>query len=421
MSIKQRLESRFLEIPELTRESDSFIGLDFLQKNPNLKFMNPFVLYNPTKLIFGQGTVAKISNLIPKNARVLLVYGGGSVKKNGSYDQTISALGKRKVVEFSGIEANPEYETCLKAVDTIRKNKLDFILALGGGSVIDACKFIAAATPFKGKNPWQILTSYGSIIKEALPLGTVLTIPATGSEMNQNSVISRRATEEKLAFASDLVFPQFSILDPTFTLTLPDRQISNGVVDAFVHVMEQYCTRPSDAPVQDGFSETIMKTLVEEGPKALRKKDDMAVRSNIMLCATMALNKLICIGVPEDWSTHLVGHEITALYGLDHAQSLAIVLPKMLRYKSAAKGEKIAQLGRNVFGIAEKSKKVAIKKTIEAIVKFFKKMKIGTEFADYKIGAEAPEKVAANIAKHYKAIGENADITPEDVAKLLKI
>lgn len=384
--------------------------------------MNSFILYNPTKLVFGVGETSKLAQLVPAKARVLLVYGGGSVKKNGSYDQTVAALGKRKVVEFSGIEANPEYETCLKAVEVARKNKLDFVLALGGGSVIDACKFIAAAVPFKGKNPWSILTSYGSNVKEALPLGTVLTIPATGSEMNPNSVISRRATSEKLAFASDLVFPVFSVLDPTFTLTLPDRQISNGVVDAFVHVMEQYCTRPSDAPIQDGFSETILRTLVAEGPKALKKRDDIAVRANIMFSATMALNKLICVGVPEDWATHLIGHEITALYGIDHAQSLAIVMPKLLSYKRAAKGDKIVQLGRNVFGISEKSKKAAIDKTIEAVVKFFKKMKIGTEFADYKIDASlAPAKVAANVAKHFTALGENADITPADVEKLLKL
>ena len=310
--------------------------------------MKSFTLYNPTKLVFGAGSASKISELVPSKARVLLVYGGGSVKKNGSYDQTIKALGKRKVVEFSGIEPNPEYETCLKAVEVIKKNKLDFIIALGGGSVIDACKFIASATLFKGKNPWSILTSYGTNIKEALPIGTVLTIPATGSEMNPNSVISRRATVEKLAFASDLVFPQFSILDPTFTLTLPERQISNGVVDAFVHVMEQYCTMPADAPIQDRFAESILSTLIEEGPKALKNKDDFAVRANIMFAATMALNKLICVGVPEDWSTHGIGHEITAVYGLDHAQTLAIVLPKILKYKSSQKGEKIVQLGKRV-------------------------------------------------------------------------
>ncbi len=383
--------------------------------------MNPFTLYNPTKLIFGTGAVSKIAELVPQKARVLLVYGGGSVKKNGSYEQTVKALGKRKVVEFPGIEPNPEYETCLKAVAVIKKHKLDFILALGGGSVIDACKFIAAAALFKGKNPWKILTSYGAEIKAALPIGTVLTIPATGSEMNQNSVISRRATTEKLAFANDLVFPRFSALDPAFTLTLPDRQISNGVVDAFVHVMEQYCTRPSDAPIQDGFSETILRTLVSEGPKALRKKDDLAVRANIMLSATMALNKLICIGVPEDWSTHLIGHEITALYGIDHAQSLAIVLPKLLKYKSSSKGEKIVQLGKNVFGIEPKPKKAAIKKTIGAIAKFFKKMGVGTEFADYNIAGDAAKAVSENIAKHYGAIGENADITPKDVEKILRL
>ena len=383
--------------------------------------MKSFTLYNPTKLVFGAGSASKISELVPTKARVLLVYGGGSVKKNGAYDQTIKALGKRKVVEFSGIEPNPEYETCLKAVEVIKKNKLNFIIALGGGSVIDACKFIASATLFKGKNPWSILTSYGTNIKEALPIGTVLTIPATGSEMNPNSVISRRATVEKLAFASDLVFPQFSILDPTFTLTLPEKQISNGVVDAFVHVMEQYCTMPADAPIQDRFAESILSTLIEEGPKALKNKDDFTVRANIMFAATMALNKLICVGVPEDWSTHGIGHEITAVYGLDHAQTLAIVLPKILKYKSAQKGEKIVQLGKRVFGINEKSKKVAIEKTIDAIVKFFKKMKMKTELSQYGIGKDAPEKIADNFAKNNTAIGEHHDITRDDIVKILSL
>ncbi len=384
--------------------------------------MNSFTLYNPTKLVFGVNSAEKIAVLTPAKARVLLVYGGGSVKKNGSYDQTIKALGKRKVVEFSGIEPNPEYESCLKAVELIKKNKLDFIVALGGGSVIDACKFIAAAALFKGKNPWAILTAGGANIKEALPIGAVLTIPATGSEMNPNSVISRRATSEKLAFASEFVYPRFAILDPTFTLTLPEKQISNGVVDAFVHVMEQYSTKPFNAPIQDRFSEGILSTLIEEGPKALKNKDDFPTRANIMFAATMALNKLICVGVPEDWSSHMIGHEITALYGLDHAQTLAISLPKVLKYKSAQKGDKIAQLGKRVFGINEKSKKVAVEKTIDAIVKFFKKMKMKTEFSQYGIKKEeAAVKVADNFAKNYKFIGENGDIGHDDIVKILSL
>ncbi len=384
--------------------------------------MNSFTLYNPTKLVFGVNSAEKIATLTPAKARVLLVYGGGSVKKNGSYDQTIKALGKRKVVEFAGIEPNPEYETCLKAVEVIKKNKLDFIVALGGGSVIDACKFIASAALFKGKNPWSILLAYGANIKEALPIGAVLTIPATGSEMNPNSVISRRATSEKLAFASELVYPRFAILDPTFTLTLPEKQISNGVVDAFVHVMEQYCTKPFNAPIQDRFSEGILSTLIEEGPKALKNKDDLPTRANIMFAATMALNKLICVGVPEDWSSHMIGHEITALYGLDHAQTLAISLPRVLKYKSAQKGDKIAQLGKRVFGINEKSKKIAIEKTIDAIVKFFKKMKMKTELSQYGIKKEeAAVKVADNFAKNYKFIGENGDIGHDDIVKILSL
>jgi len=383
--------------------------------------MNSFVYYNPVKLILGKDATQKIASLVPAKARVLLAYGGGSVKKNGSYDQVVKALGKRKVVEFSGIEANPEYETCMKAVDVIKKNKLDFILSLGGGSVLDACKFIAAAVEFKGRDPWKILETHGAAVSGAMPVGAVLTIPATGSEMNMNSVISRRAIDKKLAFASDAVYPKFSILDPTFTFTLPERQISNGVVDAFVHVMEQYCTKPCDAPIQDRFAEGILMTLIENGPKALKDGQNYAVRANIMFSATMALNHLIGMGVLQDWSSHMIGHEITALYGLDHAQTLAIVLPKVLKFKRAAKGDKIAQLGKRVFGIAEKSKKAAVDKTIEAIVAFFKKMKMKTELCEYGIEADAPKKIAANFASNNKFVGEDGDIGQKEVEKILSL
>jgi len=383
--------------------------------------MKPFVLYNPTQLLFGKGMTSKIGAFVPAKAKVLLVYGGGSVKKNGSYDQTVAALGKRKVVEFSGIEPNPEYDTCMKAVETIKKNKIDFILALGGGSVLDACKFIAAAAVFKGKDPWKILSTHGAVVESAMPVGAVLTIPATGSEMNPNSVVSRRSMGKKLAFASDAVYPKFSVLDPTFTFTLPERQTSNGVVDAFVHVMEQYCTKPSDAPIQDRFAEGIISTLIENGPKALKSPEDFAVRSNIMFAATMALNKLIGMGVPQDWSSHMIGHEITALYGLDHAQTLAIVLPKVLKFKRAAKGDKIAQLGARVFGIKEKSKKAAIDKTVAAIVTFFKKMKMKTELCEYAIGADAAKKIAESFASNNGAVGEDGDISQKEVEKILSL
>lgn len=382
--------------------------------------MENFIFQNPVKILFGKGMAAKAAALIPAKAKILLVYGGGSVKKNGSYDQTVAAIGKRKFVEFGGIEPNPEYATCMKAVKLARDKKLDFIIALGGGSVIDACKFIAAAAVYKGKDPWDILEK-GLPVKDALPFGTVLTLPATGSEMNMNSVVSRREIGKKLAFASEKVYPQFSVLDPTFTYTLPRRQTRNGVIDAFVHVMEQYLTRPANAEIQDRFAESIAQTLVKEGPVALKKPEDYDCRANIMLAATMALNHLIAVGVPQDWSSHLIGHELTALYGLDHAETLAIALPKVMEYKKAQKLDKIVQLGRRVFGIEEKGKIRAANATIEAVKKFFVKMGAGVELKSYKLPADAPEAVGKNIARTYKAIGENGDITPADVVKILKI
>ncbi len=382
--------------------------------------MENFIFQNPVKILFGKGMTAKAAALIPAKAKILLVYGGGSVKKNGSYAQTVAAIGKRKFAEFGGIEPNPEYATCMKAVKLARDKKLDFIIALGGGSVIDACKFIAAAVAYKGKDPWDILEK-GLPVKDALPLGTILTLPATGSEMNMNSVVSRREIGKKLAFASEKVYPQFSVLDPTFTYTLPKRQTRNGVIDAFVHVMEQYLTRPANAEIQDRFAESIAQTLVKEGPVALKKPDDYDCRANIMLAATMALNHLIAAGVPQDWSSHLIGHELTALYGLDHAETLAIALPKVMEYKKAQKLDKIVQLGRRVFGIEAKSKAKAANATIDAVKKFFVKMGAGVELKSYKLPADAPEAVGKNIARTYKAIGENGDITPADVVKILKI
>ena len=382
--------------------------------------MQNFIFQNPVKILFGKGMTSKMSGLIPAKAKILLLYGGGSVKKNGSYDQTVAAIGKRKFIEFSGIEPNPEYATCMKAVKLIKDKKIDFIIALGGGSVIDACKFISAAALYKGKDPWDILEK-DLPVKEALPFGTVLTLPATGSEMNMNAVVSRREICKKLSFASEKVFPQFSVLDPTFTFTLPARQTRNGVIDAFVHVMEQYLTRPANAEIQDRFSESIAQTLIKEGPIALKKPGDYDCRANIMFAATMALNHLICCGVPQDWSSHLIGHEITALYGLDHAETLAIVMPKVLEYKKAQKLDKLVQLGKRVFGINEKSKSKAADATILAMKKFFVKMGAGVELKSYKLPADAPEAIGKNIAKNYDRLGENADITPEDVVKIMKL
>jgi len=383
--------------------------------------MQNFVFFNPTRLVFGKDSCSKISKLLPENAKkVLMLYGGGSIKKNGAYDQVMAALKGRKIVEFAGIEPNPEYETCMKAVKLIKKEKINFVLAVGGGSVIDGCKFICAAAKFKGE-PWDILVKEAPVL-DALPFGTVLTLPATGSEMNRAAVVSRRELGQKLAFFAEKVFPQFSVLDPLFTYTLPHTQTVNGAVDAFMHVLEQYLTYPAQAPLQDRFAEGIMQTLYEEAPKAIKNPSDYDVRANIMLCATMALNHLISSGVPQDWSTHMIGHEITALYGLDHAQTLAIVMPKIMKAKRADKKAKILQLGERVFGIKEKSSKLAIDKTIAAFEDWMtKKLGMKIQLADYNLPADAPEQIAKNVARFSPHLGERADITPEKIVKILKL
>jgi NADP-dependent alcohol dehydrogenase len=290
--------------------------------------MNNFDLHTPTRILFGKGAIENLRDQIPADARVLVTYGGGSVKKTGVLDQVLSALNGIDVREFGGIEPNPSYETLMNAVKIARDEKITFLLAVGGGSVLDGTKFIAAAAHYAAdSDPWEILETYGSKVASAIPMGSVLTLPATGSESNKGAVISRKTTGDKRAFMSTHVQPVFAILDPVYTYTLPPRQVANGVVDAFVHTVEQYVTYPVDGKIQDRFAEGILLTLVEDGPKALKEPENYDVRANIMWAATQALNGLIGAGVPQDWATHMLGHELTAMHGLDHAQTLAIVLP----------------------------------------------------------------------------------------------
>ena len=368
-----------------------------------------FSFYNPTKILFGQNQIARISKEIPPEARILLTCGGGSIKRNGVYAQVMAALAGRTVLEFSGIEPNPTYETLMEAVRVVREQRIDFLLAVGGGSVIDGTKFIAAAAPFAGE-PWDILAKRAPIT-QAIPLGTVLTLPATGSEMNSGSVVTRRATQDKLAFMHPLVYPRFSVLDPTVTLTLPPRQVGNGVVDAFTHIMEQYLTYPVNAPVQDRFAEGLLLTLIEEGPKALATPEDVAVRANVMWCATLALNGLIGAGVPGDWATHMIGHEITALHGLDHAQTLAIVLPAMMNVKRDRKRAKLLQYAARVWEINSGSEDERIDAAIERTRAFFESLGVRTYLRDYGIGAEAVPALLAQLERHQMtALGEHQDV-----------
>ncbi len=378
--------------------------------------MNNFTYKNPVKIIFGKDTIKEIVKEIPKTSKVLITYGGGSIKKNGVYDQTVKALEGYEWYEFAGIEPNPHYETCMKAVAMIKEKNIDFLLSVGGGSVLDATKFISAAACFEGSDPWLILSQRASI-KKSLPFGDIITLPATGSEMNSGGVITRAETEEKLAFNSPLTFPLFSVLDPTVTYTLPVRQIGNGVVDAFVHVMEQYLTYNEDNTLlQDNMAEAIVKTLVEEGPKALKTPTDYDVRANLMWASTWALNGWIAQGVVEDWATHMIGHEITAFYGLDHAQTLAIVLPGVMTVLQKQKAKKITRLGKEVFGIEGTD---AIEKTIKAVESFFETMGTKTHLSDYNLGDEAIDKVCQRLAERGWKLGECGNITSDIVRQIL--
>lgn len=369
-----------------------------------------FSYQNPTRIVFGEGQLSQLATLVPKGSKILLTYGGGSIKHNGVYQQVMQALDGFEVVEFSGIEPNPSFETLLKAVDIVKTQGINYLLPVGGGSVVDGTKFIAAAALFQG-DPWDILAKRAPV-SAALPLGCVLTLPATGTESNGNSVVTRYSTQEKLSFASPLVYPQFAVLDPTVTYSLPPKQVANGVVDAFVHVMEQYMTYPVNAAVQDRFAEGLLLTLIEQGPLALKDPHNYDVRANVMWAATMALNGLIGQGVPQDWATHMIGHELTALYGLDHAQTLAIVLPALLQQQRSQKREKLIQYGKRVFNLQHTDEERLIDETIAHTRAFFEQMGVPTRMADYGIKADAVDALLAKLEQHKMLkLGEHGDIT----------
>ncbi len=382
--------------------------------------MQNFTFSNPTKIVFGEGQIKELATLIPANARVLVTYGGGSIKKNGVYEQVAKALQGKTWFEFGGIEPNPHYETLMKAVELVKKEKIDFLLPVGGGSVIDGTKLIAAAVDFEGE-PWDIMARHQPFFS-ALPIGCVLTLPATGTESNGNSVITRAATQEKLSFGSPLVYPRFAILDPTTTYSLPSRQIANGVVDAFVHIMEQYLTYPVAAKVQDRFAEGLLMTLIEEGPRALEEPTNYQVRANVMWAATMALNGLIGVGVPQDWATHMIGHELTAMHGLDHAQTLAVVLPAVMQHQRSKKHGKLVQYGRRVWGLTHTNEDELIDAAIAATRQFFEQMGNPTTLSGYGVGRESIPKLVDMLVKHdLLALGEHGAITPEASREILEL
>ena len=370
-----------------------------------------FSFHNPTKIHFGENQMHLIANEIPANATVLLTYGGGSIKKNGVYEQVVNALSDHTWFEFSGIEPNPSYHTLMKAQDIIKQHGVDYILAVGGGSVVDGAKFIAAAALYEGDDPWDILAKQIPV-SQALPIGAVLTLPATGSESNGNSVVTR--DNNKLPFNSPLVCPQFAVLDPKVTLSLSDRQISNGVVDAYIHVMEQYLTYSVNGKVQDRFAEGLLQTLIEEGPKALHpdSKNDLDIRANVMWSATMALNGLIGAGVPQDWSTHMIGHELTGGFGIDHARTLSIVLPAVMKVKRQDKREKLIQYAERVWHVTEQDDDRKIDKAIALTEEFFQQMQVPTRLSEVNITSSEIDGIMTKLEQHgMTQLGENGDIT----------
>lgn len=379
--------------------------------------MKNFTYHNPVTIVFGKGSIAKLPSFIPAGARILMTYGQGSIKKNGVYDQVKQALNTFSVEEFSGIEPNPRYETLMKAVEICRTKQVDFLLAVGGGSVLDGTKFIAAAAKYKSGDPWEFLTGKAQP-KEALPLGSVLTLPATGSEMNIYAVISRESTKEKYGFGSPLLYPKFSILDPETTYSLPPRQVANGIVDTFVHVMEQYMTYPIGAHTQDHLAEGIILSLLEDGPKALKEPTNYAVRANIMWSATVALNGLIGCGVPQDWATHAIGHELTAFFGLDHGQTLAIVLPAVWRHQKQAKEEKLKLFAQRVWKYeGPNAATVAIEKTEE----FFRSLGVKTRLHEYGVDESLLKEIAHRFTVRNERLGEHQSIGEKEILEILEL
>ena len=383
-----------------------------------------FELYNPVNYVFGKGQITKLTELVPSNTKILIAYGGGSIFKNGVYDQVKAALPNHDIVEFGGIEPNPRFETLMKAVEIIRAEKIGFILAVGGGSVIDGVKFISAAVNFEGDEA-DILKKriLFKDVTKVIPFGTVLTLPATGSEMNSGAVVTIEATQEKLTLGGSALFPVFSIVDPTVITSLPKRQLQNGVVDAFTHVMEQYLTYTHDALLQDRISESILQTLIEIGPDVVENPSDYKLASNFVWSATMALNGLIQKGVPSDWATHMIGHELTALYEIDHARTLAIIGPNLYRVMFDTKKDKLAQYGQRVWNIQGNSTEEIAEKAIEKTVEFFHKMGMKTKISE---NAENIEKTADFIVNRFgergwKVLGEKQNITIEKVKAIVEM
>lgn len=384
--------------------------------------MKNFDFQNPTKIIFGKDTIAKLATELPKEAKIMMLYGGGSIKRNGIYEQVQAALKDFEVIEFGGIPANPEYKILMEALDIIKKENVTYLLAVGGGSVIDGTKFLSAAANYEGDEPWDILKKYIKTLK-GMPFASVLTLPATGSEMNSGAVITRAETKEKRTMGGSGLFPQFSILDPQVVHSVPKRQLANGITDAFTHVLEQYMTYPAGGFLQDRFSEGIMQTLIEVAPKIIADPSDYEAASNFMWSCTMALNGLIQKGVPTDWAVHMMGHELTALYGIDHARTLAIIAPSHYRYNFEDKKEKLAQYAERVWNVTEGTLEEKANAGIEKTESFLHSLDIKTTLSEYTDNYEGTaEEIRKRFTeRNWLGLGERKKVTPEAVEEIVKM
>ncbi len=385
--------------------------------------MYNFDFYNPTRIFFGKDRLDNIDKFVPANARVLITFGGGSAKKSGLIEKVKANLGSRTVQEFGGIEPNPRYETLVKAVEIVRGKNIDFILAVGGGSVIDGTKFISLASHYKGDLcdllKFGFMPIPSDVVNQVVPFGTVLTLPATGSEMNNGAVISYE--HGKFPVMCELAFPRFSILDPTITYTLPEIQVANGIVDTFVHTTEQYITFPVDARVQDRMAEGLLQTLIEIGETTVTEAENYEARANLVWSATMALNGIIGAGVPQDWATHMIGHELTALFGIDHGQTLAIVYPALLEVRRTQKQAKLLQYAERVWHIANGSKEEKIDLAIQKTREFFESLGIKTRLSQYGVTADKIQLVIEQLKAHgLTALSETQDLTLDVTQKILE-
>lgn len=383
--------------------------------------MQNFDFFNPTHIVFGKDRLRELDNLVPTSAKVLILFGGGSIKKFGTLEKVIDALKDRKIFKFGGIEPNPKFETLMKAVDIVKNENIDFLLAVGGGSVIDGTKFVNLAANYKGENTADLLINNSALgkVQTSISIGTVITLPATGSEMNSGAVISYN--HGKFFVISPLSFPKFSILDPTLTFTLPPSQIANGIVDTFIHVVEQYVTYPAEGRFQDRAAEGILQTLIEIGKQTIDDPEDYNSRANLVWSATMALNGLIGSGVPQDWTTHMIGHELTAIFGLDHGKTLAILQPSVWQIRKENKREKLLQYAERVWNITEGDDDSKIDSAINKTRAFFEDLGIKTHLSDYDITSDKIDDVIVALEKHgMTALSETGDLTPNICREILE-